>query len=153
MPATDDTQLTYDGTTRTLARKLGAAAAGLVLLGLLTGFLVAGAMTGKLGAEPHAMLASHLNALLGAFWLLGIAWSLPLLRLEPKQLGWLARLATLANYANWLVTLLKSVLRVPGVEANGNAANDAVFVLLTVLVVLPSLGAAGLWLRGFTRAA
>jgi hydroxylaminobenzene mutase len=100
MSATDDARLHHDAATRPLARELGAAAAGLVLLGLATGFLVTGAMTGKLGADPHAMLASHLNALLGAFWMLGIAWSLPLLRLERGQLAWLIRLATLANYAN-----------------------------------------------------
>jgi hydroxylaminobenzene mutase len=138
--------------TRALARRLGAASAGLILLGLVTGFLVAGAMTGTLGADPHAMLASHLNALMGAFWMLGIAWSLPLLELSAGELTWLVRLAVVANYANWGVTAVKSFLRVAGLEANGHLANDAVFVLLTTLVVVPALGAAGLWLRGFTRA-
>jgi hypothetical protein len=50
------------------------------------------------------------------------------------------------------LTSVKSCLRVTGLEASGDAANDAIFVLLTACVVLPSLGAAGLWLRGFTRA-
>ncbi|MBM4360251.1 MAG: hypothetical protein FJ096_19260 [Deltaproteobacteria bacterium] len=136
---------------RGLARRLGAASAGLILLGLLTGFLVAAAMTGKVGAEPHAMLASHLNALMGAFWLLGIGWSLPLLALPEGQLAWLVRLAVVANYANWFLTCIKSFLRVAGLEATGHPANDGIFVLLTGLVVLPALGAAGLWLRGFTR--
>lgn len=146
------TALASSPSTLPLARRLGAAAAGLVLLGLLTGFLVAAAMTGKVGADPHAMLASHLNALMGAFWLLGIAWSLPLLALGDGELRWLVRLATTANYANWLVTAVKSFLRVAGLEATGVSANDIVFVLLTALVVLPSLGAAALWLRGFVRA-
>lgn len=146
MDATADSSHTVDQ-----SRRLGAAAAGLILLGLLTGFAVAAAMTGKLSAEPHVMLASHLNALMGAFWLLGIAWSVPLLELGATELAWLVRLATLANYANWLVTLIKSYLRVAGLEATGHAANDAVFGALTVLVVLPALGAASLWLRGFLR--
>lgn len=133
------------------ARRLGRAAALLVMLALLTGLLVAAAMTGKLGADPHAMLASHLNGLLGAFWMLGVAWSLPLLSLDETGLRRLVTLTTLANYANWLVTAVKSFLRVAGLEANGHAANDAVFGLLTALVVLPSLAAAGLWLRGFAK--
>ena len=52
--------MTADPTARRLVRH----AAVLMVVGLLTGVLVSGAMTGKLPADPHAMLASHLNALL-----------------------------------------------------------------------------------------
>ena len=55
-------------------------AALLLLVGLLTGGYVSAAMTGKISADPHMALAAHLNCLLGAFWLLGMGWSLPMLR-------------------------------------------------------------------------
>lgn len=134
-----------------LARRLARAAARLVLLALMTGLLVGAAMTHRIDADVHALLASHLNALLGAGWMIGVAWSLPLLRLGPAGAARLVGLVTVANYANWLVTAAKAFLRVSGVDATGDARNDAVFGLLTVLVVLPSLAAAAAWawaLRG-----
>jgi len=132
-----------------LQRFLGRAAALLILAALLTGFLVAAAMTGQLNADAHAMLASHLNAMLGAFWLLGIAWSLPMLKLAPATLARLAWLSVVANYGNWAVTAVKAFLKVAGVTATADPANNAIFGALTLLVVLPSLGAAGLWAYGF----
>lgn len=137
--------------TEAQARLLGRSAALLVTLALVTGFLVAAAMTGKLDADPHAMLASHLNALLGAFWMIGVAWSLPLLRFDARGRTRLAWLTIVPNYANWLVTAVKSLVKVSGLEANADGRNNMVFALLTALVVLPSLAAAGLWVWGFGR--
>ena len=42
-------------------RPVAQRAAVLFCLGLATGVLVSAAMTGKIPADPHAMLASHLN--------------------------------------------------------------------------------------------
>lgn len=137
--------------TEAQARLLGRSAALLVTLALVTGFLVAAAMTGKLDADPRAMLASHLNALLGAFWMIGVAWSLPLLRFDARGRTRLAWLTIVPNYANWLVTAVKSLVKVAGLEANADGRNNMVFALLTALVVLPSLAAAGLWVWGFGR--
>ena len=53
-------------------RWLSFLAAVLFGLGVLTGPLVAMAMTKGIG-DPGSMLAAHLNALLGCFWMLGVA--------------------------------------------------------------------------------
>ena len=135
------------------ARLMAHAAAWLLLLGLLTGGYVAAAMTGKVPASPQAALASHLNALMGAFLLLGVGWTLPMLRYGPTGLRRLAWAFIVANFANWAVTAVKAWLRVAGVDATGEPVNDAVFGVLTLSVVLPSLGAAAAWVYGFRRPA
>ena len=134
------------------ARLMAHAAAWLLLVGLLTGGYVAAAMTGKVPADARGALASHLNALMGTFLLLGVAWSLPMLRYGAQGQRRLAWAFIVANFANWAVTGVKAWLRVAGVDATGEPVNDAVFGLLTLLVVLPSLAAAGAWVYGFRRA-
>jgi hydroxylaminobenzene mutase len=133
------------------ARLLAHAAAWLVLLGLLTGGYVAAAMTGKVPADGAMALASHLNALMGAFLMLGVAWTLPMLSYGPTGQARLAWGFIVANFANWFVTGVKAWLRVPGVDATGEPVNDAVFGVLTLSVVLPALAAAGAWVYGFRR--
>ncbi|WP_224244490.1 hypothetical protein [Hyalangium gracile] len=134
------------------ARLMAHAAAWLMLVGLLTGGYVSSAMTGKVPADPHMALAAHLNALMGTFFLLGVAWTLPMLRYGPVGQQRLAWLVIGANFANWGVTCVKAWLRVSGVDFIGQPANDAIFVTLTVTVVLPALAAAGAWVYGFRRA-
>ncbi len=133
------------------ARLMAHAAAWLLLLGLLTGGYVAAAMTGKVPADGHMALASHLNALMGAFLILGVAWTLPMLRYGPTGQNRLAWAFIVANFANWGVTAVKAWLRVSGVDATGEPVNDAVFGVLTLTVVLPALGAAVAWVYGFRR--
>ena len=128
-------------------------AAVLLLLGLLTGGLVSAAMTGKVEADPGAALASHLNALLGAFWVLGTGWSLQFLWYGPVGQRRLVWAITGANAANWFVTAIKSFWKVKGIDAIGEPKNDAIFGLLTLLVVLPSIAAAAAWVYGFKRPA
>lgn len=128
------------------------AAAWLMLLGLLTGGYVSSAMTGKLPADPHMALAAHLNALMGTFFLLGVAWTLPMLRYGAVGQQRLAWLVIAANFSNWAVTCVKAWLHVSGVDLIGQPANDAIFLTLTATVVLPSLAAAGAWVYGFRRA-
>jgi hydroxylaminobenzene mutase len=134
------------------ARPLVRSAAILMLVGLLTGVLVSAAMTGKIPADPHAMLASHLNALLGALWMVAVAWSLPLTRLGERGRARLAWGVSAANYANWFITLVKAFLKVSGVDVIGEPVNDAVFGALTLSVVLPSLAVAGAWVWGLSGA-
>ena len=133
------------------ARLMAHAAAWLTLLGLLTGGYVSAAMTGKVPADPHIALASHLNALMGAFLLLGVAWTLPMLRYGARGQHRLAWAFIVANFANWGVTAVKAWLRVSAVDATGEPVNDAVFGVLTLSVVLPALGAAAAWVYGFRR--
>ena len=134
-----------------LARLMTRQAALLVLLGLLTGGLVAAASTGAVAADAHAALASHLNALLGAFWIVGVAWSLPFVHLPAPALTWLARLLIGAQYANWAFTALKALWQVSGVGLGPDPRNNAIFVALNVTVVVPSLAASALWVVGLFR--
>ena len=131
------------------ARDLTRNAAILMAVGLLTGLFVAAAMTGKVNADPHAALASHLNALLGSFWMVGVAYSIPMLRYGEVGLKRLVWITTIPNFSNWIVTAIKAFLRVPGVDYVGEGNNDFIFGLLTALVVLPSFLAAGAWVYGF----
>jgi hydroxylaminobenzene mutase len=131
------------------ARQLTLNAAVLMAIGLLTGVFVSAAMTGKANADAHAALASHLNALLGCFWMVAVAYSLPMLRYGEAGQKRLAWAVTVPNYANWLITAFKSFLRVAGVDATGDGKNDLVFGLLTAFVVLPSFFAVGAWVYGF----
>lgn len=130
-------------------RRLAAAAAILLALGLLTGGLVGLAMTGDVHADPGSALAAHLNALLGSFWMLGVAWTLPMLSYGEAGRRVLTWLVIVPNYANWAVTAVKSLLFVKAVGLDGTPTNDTVFVILNAFVVLPSLIAAGAWAWGF----
>jgi hypothetical protein len=129
------------------------AAATTFLAGSLTGLLVAAAMQGDVPADAGAMLASHLNALMGSAWLAGLAASWSHVRLGDAAATWLVRLAVGATWANWGLTALKAFLHVRGVGATGEAANDLVFGALAVTVVLPTLAAGALWVRGLSARA
>jgi len=130
---------------RTLARN----GAVLMLLALLTGIPLAAAMTGKLPADVHAMVAAHIGAILGALWMVAVAVTLPMLRYGPAGQARLALGVTVPCFANWFVTFVKGFLKVSGVDFTGNATNDAVFVVLNLLVVFPALATAVAWIYGF----
>ena len=53
----------------------------------------------------------------------------------------------LATYANWAVTLIKSLLKVHGIDYLGEPRNDVIFAALTLLVVIPTFAASFLWIR------
>jgi (hydroxyamino)benzene mutase len=120
----------------------------LLILGFATGGLLAMAMTGKTDADVHAISASHLNALFGCFWLCALAFTLPLLRFGAVGTRRLVDVTIVAAYGNWLVTLVKAFLHVAGVGWTADGTNDAVFVALNVLVVVPSFVGSGAWLYG-----
>lgn len=130
-------------------RTLGRNAAILIVIGLLTGIVLSAAMTKKIDAEPSMVLAAHLNGLLGCFWMIAVAWSLPALKYGEVGRSRLVWLVTVPNFANWGVTLFKSFWKVSGVDRIGEFRNDTIFGLLTLSVVLPSLAAAGAWAWGF----
>ena len=123
-------------------------AAVLFLIGALTGGLVSLAMTEQVAVHPGSALAAHLNALLGALWMLVVAWTLPRCRLEERPLKVLVALVVLANFANWAITTLKGVWGVKGLAFVGNLKNDLILGMLLLVVVLPTLSAAGLWVWG-----
>ena len=131
-----------------MERTLCFAAALLFGLGGLTGLPLGLAMTGDIALDAAMVKGAHVNALIGCFWLLGVAWSMQFSQLGESGRAWLGRLVLLAAYANWLVTLVKSGPAVHGVGYLGEPVNDAVFGVLTVFVVLPTLAASGLWAWG-----
>ncbi len=131
-----------------LQRRASLGAAVLMVLSLLTGIFVSAAMTGKVNADPHSALASHLNALLGSFWVICVAFTIPFLRYSPKGCSRLVLVTLLANVSNWLITALKAFWHVSGVDAAGELRNDIIFGLLTALVVIPSLAAGVAWVYG-----
>jgi (hydroxyamino)benzene mutase len=133
-----------------LQRATGLAGAALMVIGMLTGFFVSAAMTGKAPADAHAALASHLNAVLGALWVVAVALTLPWLRYSIVGCRRLAQITFVANFANWLITAWKALWHVAGVDLVGEAHNDTIFGLLAVFVVVPALAAAAGWLFGFT---
>jgi hydroxylaminobenzene mutase len=134
--------------TQTLLARAGAI---LILLGLLTGGYVSAAMSGALPVDAGAALASHLNAILGGFWIFAVAWSVPRLSYGTTGARRLAWLMIVPNIANWFVTAIKAWLKVNGIAAIGEWKNDTIFGLLTALVVIPSLAAAGAWVWGLFR--
>jgi len=131
-----------------LVRILARAGAGLVLGGLLTGVVAGGALSGRYSfIDGKIILGAHLAALMGAFFIFAVAWSLPLLQLGEQGRFRLAWAVIVSNYANWLVSTAKSMLGVHGVDLTADARNNAVFGVLTLLVVLPGLAAAVVWVR------
>jgi hydroxylaminobenzene mutase len=136
---------------RNLQRLMARHAAVLILLGLFTGVFASLPMTGKLDADAHAALASHLNALLGAFWVLGVAWSVPFFRYGERGARRLALIVIGAQYANWFVTLVKSLWKVSGLALSSDDKNNMVFVALTITVVLPAFAAAVMWIDALRK--
>jgi hydroxylaminobenzene mutase len=141
-----------NGTIDPTARRLGQAAAALFLVGLLTGIYAGLAMSGKIPVHGGAALASHLNALMGAFLLVSLGWTLPMLHYGPAGKSRLATVFIATTYANWLITAVKAALHVSGIDLNGKLANDAVFVGLQLAVVIPALIGAIAWVFGFRSA-
>jgi (hydroxyamino)benzene mutase len=138
--------------TAELQRQLALWGAVLLLGGLLTGFYISAAMGHRIEVDIHSTVAAHLNALLGAFWIFGVGWTLPMLRYGPVGQRRLAIGVVVPNYANWLITGAKAALHVSGVDVGPSLANNAVLVGLTIFVVLPSLVTAVAWIAGFRRA-
>ena len=124
-------------------------AAALFLMGALTGAIIPTAEGDE--AKFGRLIASHLNALLGAFWMLGLAWSLPRLKLGDGQLGLMCGACILSGWANWSVTLVKAFVGVAGIEWGDGGANGVVWIVLVSSVVLPTFVGAGLWVFGAWR--
>jgi hydroxylaminobenzene mutase len=143
--------VTPDTRDLTATRLLVISGAWLMLVGLLTGGYISAAASGAVDADQASAVAAHLNAILGGLWMIAVAWTLKFVRygaLGQRRLAWLL---VIANWTNWLVTAVKAALHVHGIASGPPAANDVVFATLTVLVVLPSLAAAGAWAVGLRR--
>lgn len=135
-----------------LQRRVAARGAVLMALGMVTGLWSGIALSGKVVvALPRLALAAHLNALMGCFWLVALAFTLPMLSYGQKGKERLVKLTLLPTYGNWLVTLIASFVGVRGISFTGERANDVVAVLLLAVVVAPALVATFAWAWGFRR--
>lgn len=135
------------------ARLLAAAGAILIGLALLAGAVAGLAMTDKIPADGHTILAAHLAGLMGAFMIFGYGWSLPMLALSPAAKTRLAWFVIAPNYANLILTFVKGFLKVKGLDFGPTGGDTAIFVALNILVVLPALAATGAWAWGLLRKA
>jgi hypothetical protein len=135
-----------------LRRDLLARGAWLIAVSMLTGFWTAAAITQKFGiGDGKLALAAHLNALIGGLWLMAVAWTLDYLsygETSRRRLGWLV---TISTWANWLITLIASFLKVNGLDYNNDPKNNAVAFLLQIAVVLPATAGALAWAWGFRK--
>ena len=137
-----------------LQRKVAARAAVLMAIGMFTGIWSGLALAGKVKVDiPHLALAAHLNALFGCFWLIAIAFTLPMLSFDAKQKERLTTAALLPTYGNWLITLIASFVGERGLEFTGKVGNDVIAALLILVVVLPALAVSTLWALGFRKPA
>lgn len=123
----------------------------LILLGLLSGALVAFAMTGQIDADAGSALAAHLNAIIGGLLLFGVAYTIPMLCYDNKWKSRLSWLMIVGNFANFIITSIKSFLHVLGVGITADSTNNIVYFGLTLFVVLPSIIAAVIWVLGFRK--
>jgi hydroxylaminobenzene mutase len=139
-----------------LQRTLMFRAALLFALGMVTGLWVAVVLTHGQAAGitlppvkyERLALAAHLNALMGTFWLLGLASTIEHTSFTDAAKARLALLSSIAAYGNWGVTLLASFLDVRGLDFGGDLRNKLVAGLLQALVVIPTLLSSGLWAYG-----
>ena len=136
---------------KNVQRQAALLGATLLIISFATGVLLAAAMTGKVSADAHVILAAHLNALFGCFWLCVVAFTLPLTRFAERGAKRLVLLTAIPAYGNWLITTVKAFFHVGGVALTGNAHNDAVFAALNVFVVVPSFAAAVAWAYGLAK--
>ncbi len=138
--------------TAELQRRLAGSGALLYAIGIFTGLWSAAALTGavKVGI-PHLALATHLNGILGGLWIVAVAWTLPWLRFTEVGRKRVGLLVVISAYANWLVTLLASLLGVDGLAYSHDLANNTIAALLQGLVVAPALAGSFGWAWGFFR--
>ena len=135
-----------------LQRRLAKSAAALFAIGMLTGFWSGAALAEVVKVPiPRLALAAHLNCIMGCFWLLGVAFTLPMLGYSDKGKDRLAKLTLVPAYANWAITLLASFLGVRGINFTGQHANDFIAVLLFAFVVGPAVAQSFTWVYGFIK--
>jgi hydroxylaminobenzene mutase len=130
------------------ASRLVVAATSLFLVGAVTGILIPTAVDDPDKEVFARLVASHLNAILGCFWLLGLAWTLPRLQLSGGQVKALCLMTMLSAWANWGVTLAKAYMGHSALDWGAGGGNGALWIALVSTVVLPTLGAALLWALG-----
>lgn len=133
-----------------LRHRLAQAGAWLFAVGLVTGLWAGIVLVETVKVPiPRLALAAHLNGILGGLWLIAVASTLDRMRYGLAGRRRLALLVGFACWANWVITLIASVVGVRGLEYTRDLTNNVVTVLLEVFVVIPALLGALAWACGF----
>ena len=133
-----------------LRRRLASSGAWLFAIGMLTGLWAGAVLTERVSVTlPRLALSAHLNALLGGMWLVLVGSTLDMLHygdIGRRRLAWVV---IVPAWANWLITLIASVLGVRGLEYTADVRNNVIAGLLDFFVVLPALLGGFAWAWGF----
>ncbi len=125
------------------------AAGILFLLGLLTGIYVTMIATGKISGSIEASLAAHLNGIIGSMIILSLLLILQYIKYGGSYKMIMVMLFIISNYFNWIITLIKSLLQVDGIQIIDNSlSNNIIHIALVIFVVIPSLTGATMWVIG-----
>lgn len=125
------------------------AAGFLFLLGLLTGVYVTMVATGKIDGSLEASLAAHLNGIIGSMLILSLLLILRYVKFGKSYKVIMVMMFIISNYFNWVITLMKSLLHVQGVQMLENSpTNNLIHIALILLVVIPALTGAVMWVFG-----
>ena len=112
------------------------------LLANIVGILIIPSQQDLFHSTSKKILESHLNGLLGCFWLLGIAFTFSWINLSAKNTVIL--IATAKCAACTLIAL-------PLISAFNTGISDVVFfAIFIVLVVVPTIISAILWIKGLS---
>ena len=140
--------MSVEGMQRTMARH----GAAMMVATLLVGGLAALSMSGSLPLDGKMLLSAHVTGVVGVFFVIAVAWTLPMLGYGDAGRARLALAIVLANWANLVIGTAKAGFAVHGVGLTGELANDVVFVLLNLLVVVPTLAGSIAWFWGLRPA-
>ena len=120
----------------------------LLVASMAVGGLAAGGMSGQIPIDGKMLLAAHVTGIMGTFFILAVAWTLPHLRYSDAARARIAWLVIGANFANVIIGVGKAPFGVHGVGYTDSGANNVVFILLNVFVVVPTLVASAAWAWG-----
>ena len=131
-----------------LQRFVAQQAAALLVASMVVGALAAFAMTAAITANAKMLLAAHVTGVIATVLLIAFAWTLPMLSFGDTGRTRLAWIFLVSSWANVIVGTGKAFFDVHGVGLTGDTANDVVYGLLNVFVVLPTFAASIGWFLG-----
>ena len=120
----------------------------MLFLGMVYGLYVALVMTDKVPGHGEIALGSHLNALMGAFWLLGMGWSLAYIKLSDSLLKWCVWMTIVGAWANWIISIFKAFTGDIAIEFTSHWSNNVLFGARALLVIIPCLLGPAIWAWG-----
>ena len=134
-------------------RRMAFHGALMLLITMVYGLYLVGVMTHIVPGDEAMTLGAHINGLMGAFWVLGMGWSLSHIRLSERLLSTAVWMTLAGAWFNFVLAMLKAIPGVMAIEFTGVVVNDVLFAARVILVVIPSLVGPALWVWGLRRQA